>query len=324
MPEVKCIYYALTDIHQFLHACGNSALSGGIYIGLVLRAIHVDKSLKKNPMKFKVDYEAMLIFDGTFLNFQDWVFGVRATLYQIGLIDIIENEQYAVFNRPGDQMVGSLLCNVLKTDTAVFAIHQTVLSNGDRGFSGFHIFKALMDHFGSAKLMIACHVQYVKRTKTLIFDRYLPEEEAIQTADQYLENFKVLYCNIKRCEKALNALPESERETWTAAKCVSDESHRIVLLEVIRDLKYQSKVSHLEEAKKDLYVIMKEVINIHIAECIKMNENVVWGVADLEPDYANVFKTRVAFNAKGPSGRLSFFKTPVKPVKAGVKFKGRA
>jgi hypothetical protein len=25
-PEVKYIYNALTDIHQFLHACGNSAL----------------------------------------------------------------------------------------------------------------------------------------------------------------------------------------------------------------------------------------------------------------------------------------------------------
>jgi hypothetical protein len=59
-----------------------------------------------------------------------------------------------------------------------------------------------MDHFGSAKLMIAFHAQYVKRTKTLIFDRDLPEEEAIQSADHYLENFKVLYCKIKRCEKA--------------------------------------------------------------------------------------------------------------------------
>jgi hypothetical protein len=159
----------------------------------------------------------------------------------------------------------------------------------------------------------------------LIFDRDLPEEESIQTADQYLENFKVLYCKIKKCERALNALPETERETWTAAKCVSDKSHIIALLEGIRDLKYQSKVFNLEEAKKVLHVIIKEVINLHIAEseCIKMNENVVWGVADLELDFANVFKTRVAFNAKGPSGRLSSFKTPGKPVKAGVTFKGR-
>jgi hypothetical protein len=203
----------------------------------------------------------------------------------------------------------------------VFAYHQTALSNGDRGYRGYHIFKALVDHFGSANLMIACHAQYVKRTKTLIFDRDLPEEEAIQTADHYLENFKVLYCKIKRCEKALNALPEMERETWTAAKCVSDESHILALLEGIRDLKYKSKVSHLEEAKKDIHVIMKEVINLHIAECIKLNENVVWGVTDLEPDYANVFKTRVAFNAKGPSHRSSLTKTP---GRAGVTFKGRA
>jgi hypothetical protein len=69
-------------------------------------------------------------------------------------------------------------------------------------------------------------------------------------------------------------------------------------LEGIRDLKYQSKVSHLEEARKDIHIIMKEVINLHIAECIKLNENVVWGASDLEPEYANVFKTRVAFNAK--------------------------
>jgi hypothetical protein len=79
-------------------------------------------------MKFKVDYEAMEKFDGTFINFQDWVFGVRATLFQIGLIDIIENEQYAFLNRAGDHMVGSLLYNVLKTDTAVLAHHQTALS----------------------------------------------------------------------------------------------------------------------------------------------------------------------------------------------------
>jgi hypothetical protein len=92
-------------------------------------------------------------------------------------------------------------------------------------------------------------------------------------------------------------------------------------LEGIRYLKYQSKVSHLEEAKKDIHVIMKEVINLHIAECIKMNENVVWGVLDLEPDYANVFKTRVAFNAKGPSHRSSLTNTP---GRAGVTFKGRA
>jgi hypothetical protein len=139
-----------------------------------------------------------------------------------------------------------------------------------------------MDHFGSAKLMISFHAQFMKRTKTLIFDRDLPEEESIQTADQYQENFKVLYCKIKRCDKALNALPESERETWTAAKCVSDESHRITILEGTRYLKYQSNVSHLEEAKKDLHAIMKEVINLHIAECIKMNENVVWGVGSGE------------------------------------------
>jgi hypothetical protein len=289
MPELKCIHDTLTGIYGFLHVCGCNALPDGTDLGLVLTAIRLDKSLKRNPMKFKVDYEAMKKFDGTFINFQDWVFGVRVTLCQIGLIDIIENEQYAVLNRAGDQMFGSLLYNVLKTDTAVFAYHQTTLSNGDRGFSGYHIFKALMDHFGSAKLMISCHAQYVKRTKTLIFDRDLPEEEAMQTADHYLENFKVLYCKIKRCEKALNALPETERETWTAAKCVSDESHRHALLEGIRDLKYQSKVSHLEEAKKDIHVIMKEVINLHIAECIKLNENVVWGVSDLEPDYANVF-----------------------------------
>jgi hypothetical protein len=55
-----------------------------------------------------------------------------------------------------------------------------------------------------------------------------------------------------------------------------------------------------------------------------MNENVVWGVADLEPDYVNVFKTRVAFNAKGPSCRSSCFKTPGKPVKAGVTLEGRS
>jgi hypothetical protein len=77
----------------------------------------------------------MSTFDGTFLNFQDWVFGVRATLCQIGLIDIIENYQYAVLNRSGHHMVGSLLYNVLQTDTTVFAIHQTSLRNGDRGFS---------------------------------------------------------------------------------------------------------------------------------------------------------------------------------------------
>jgi hypothetical protein len=47
----------------------------------------------------------------------------------------------------------------------------------------------------------------------------------------------------------------------------------------------------------------------------------VWGVADLEPDYANVFKTRVAFNASGPSHRSSFSKAP---GRAGVTFKGRA
>jgi hypothetical protein len=297
-PELKCLNDALAGIYGFLHACGYNALPDGTDLGLVLKAIRVDRSIRLHPMKFKVDYEAMEKFDGTFINFQDWVFGVKATLCQIGLIDIIENEQYAILNRAGDQMVGSLLYNVLRTDTAVFAYHQTELSNGDRGFSGYHIFKALMDHLGSAKLMIACRAQYVKRTKTLIFDRDLPEEEAIQTADHYLENFKVLYCKIKRCEKALNALPATERETWTAAKCVSDESHRIALLEGIRDLKYQSKVSHLEEARKDIHIIMKEVINLHIAECIKLNENVVWGASDLEPEYANVFKTRVAFNAK--------------------------
>jgi hypothetical protein len=256
-----------------------------------------------------------------FINFQDWFFGVRATLCQIGLIDIIENEQYVVLNRSGYQMVGSLLHNVLNTDTAVLTYHQTALSNSDRGFIGYHIFKALMDHFGSATLMIACHAQYVKRTNTLIFDRYLPEEEAIQSADHYLENFKGLYCKIKIYDKALNALPESERETWTSEKCVSDESHRLALLEGIRDLKYESKVSHLEEAKKDLHVIMNEVINLHIAECIKLNQNVVRVVADLEPDYTNVFETRIAFKAKGPSHRSSFSKTP---GRAGVTSKGRA
>jgi hypothetical protein len=58
-------------------------------------------------------------------------------------------------------------------------------------------------------------------------------------------------------------------------------------LEGIRDLKYQSKVSHLKEAKKDLPAVLKEVMNLHIDECIKMNENVVGGIEDSEPDYAN-------------------------------------
>jgi hypothetical protein len=89
MPELKCIHDTLTGIHGFLHACGCNALPDGTYLGLVLKAICVDKSLKRNPMKFKVDYEAIEKFDGTFINFQDWVFGVRATLCQIGLIDII-------------------------------------------------------------------------------------------------------------------------------------------------------------------------------------------------------------------------------------------
>jgi hypothetical protein len=95
-------------------------------------------------------------------------------------------------------------------------------------------------------------------------------------------------------------------------------------LEGIQELKYQLKVSHIEEAKKDLHVIFKEVVNLHVAEFIKMNENVVWGIEDSEPDYMNVFKTQVAFSAKGPSGRLSSFKIPGKPVKVGVAFKGRA
>jgi hypothetical protein len=108
-------------------------------------------------------------------------------------------------------MLGPLLYNVLKIYTTVFAFRKTILSNGDRGFSGFRIFNALMEHFGSVKLMIACQYQHIKLTNTLIFDRDLPDGEAIQTADQYLENFKVLYCKIKKCEKALNALPEMER-----------------------------------------------------------------------------------------------------------------
>jgi hypothetical protein len=219
-PELKCIHDALTGIFGFLHACGYNALPDGTDLILVLKEVRVDKSIRKHPMKFKVDYEAMEKFDGTFINFQDWVFGVRVTLCQIGLIDIIENEQYALLNRAGDQIVGSLLYNVLKNDTAVFAYHHTALSNGDRGFSGYHIFKALMDHLGSAKLMIACHEQYVKRTNTLIFDRDLPESEAIQTTDHYLENFKVLYCKIKRCEKALNALPETERDVDCSKVCI--------------------------------------------------------------------------------------------------------
>jgi hypothetical protein len=53
---VKCIYNTLTDIHQFLHVCGSSALPEGTDLGLVLREIRVDKSVKRNPMKFKVDY----------------------------------------------------------------------------------------------------------------------------------------------------------------------------------------------------------------------------------------------------------------------------
>jgi hypothetical protein len=53
---VKCTYNALTDIHQFLHDCGNNALPEGADLVLLLREICVDKSLKRNPMKFKVDY----------------------------------------------------------------------------------------------------------------------------------------------------------------------------------------------------------------------------------------------------------------------------
>jgi hypothetical protein len=94
-------------------------------------------------------------------------------------------------------MVGSFLYNVLKSNVAVFTIHDTILSNDDRGFSGFRTFNALMEHFVSAKLTIARREQYVKRTKTLIFDRDLPEGEAIQTADQYLENFKVYTVTLK-------------------------------------------------------------------------------------------------------------------------------
>jgi hypothetical protein len=108
-PELKCLTYALAGVYGFLHACGYNALPDETDLGLFLKAIRVDRSIRLHPMKFKVEYEAMEKFDGTFINFQDWVFVVKATLCQIGLIDIIENEQYAVLNREGDQMVGSLL-----------------------------------------------------------------------------------------------------------------------------------------------------------------------------------------------------------------------
>jgi hypothetical protein len=47
-PELKCVHDVLTDIHLFLHACGRNALPDGTDLGLVLRAICLDKSLKRN------------------------------------------------------------------------------------------------------------------------------------------------------------------------------------------------------------------------------------------------------------------------------------
>jgi hypothetical protein len=68
-PELKCLNDALAGIFGFLHACGYNALPDGTDLGLVLKAIRVDKSIRRHPMKFKVDYEAMEKFDGTFINF---------------------------------------------------------------------------------------------------------------------------------------------------------------------------------------------------------------------------------------------------------------
>jgi hypothetical protein len=55
-PELKCLNDALAGIHGFLHACGYNALPDGTDLGLVLKAIRVDRSIRLHPMKFKVDY----------------------------------------------------------------------------------------------------------------------------------------------------------------------------------------------------------------------------------------------------------------------------